>query len=141
VNVTEKTGGRIAMSRGFGVWQRKILEALKTHEALYVCDLLPKGYRTAQRLAVTRAAHRLAALGHVVLRVDSGVSAPHLSRVVVAQPGVALTRDYLNRLCWARQGYSQAKITYLLSEQATLQHLLTRFEQGDPEIIALMRDS
>jgi hypothetical protein len=32
------------MSRGPGIWQRKILDALKTREYICLWDILPRGY-------------------------------------------------------------------------------------------------
>jgi hypothetical protein len=48
------------MSRGPGIWQRAIMTALQTRDVIYLRDVLPSPYTTAQRLACVRAAHQLA---------------------------------------------------------------------------------
>jgi hypothetical protein len=48
------------MSRGPGIWQRAIMMALQTRDVIYLRDVLPSPYTTAQRLACVRAAHQLA---------------------------------------------------------------------------------
>jgi hypothetical protein len=53
------------MSRGPGRWQRLILEALTTHECIFLRDVLPKEHTVSQRLACKRAARRLAQAGRV----------------------------------------------------------------------------
>ena len=60
------------MSRGPGVWQRKILDALATHEYVFLWDILPQYPTRGQRFACRRAALRLADRGLVTLESMSG---------------------------------------------------------------------
>jgi hypothetical protein len=60
------------MSRGPGVWQRKILEALTTQEYVFLWDILPRSHTRGQRFACRRAAQRLANRGLVILEPVNG---------------------------------------------------------------------
>jgi hypothetical protein len=60
------------MSRGPGVWQRKILAALATQKYVFLWDILPRSPTRGQRFACRRAAQRLANRGLVILESASG---------------------------------------------------------------------
>ena len=55
------------MSRGPGVWQRRILVVLATQEYVFLEAILPRGHTRGQRFACRRAAQRLANRGLVIL--------------------------------------------------------------------------
>jgi hypothetical protein len=48
------------MSRGPGIWQRRILDTLEKYPAFYLMDLLPKDHTRSQVVALNRAARQLA---------------------------------------------------------------------------------
>jgi hypothetical protein len=79
----EGRGGRPPMSRGFGKWQRLILEELARRDRFYLLELLPVGYRKAQHNALARAAHVLARRDTIDLwRYDTGGA-----RMLCLRPG------------------------------------------------------
>jgi hypothetical protein len=83
------------MSRGPGVWQRAILDALTQWECCYLRAVLPEGHTRTQRLAVVRAAHHLAAQGR--LQMHTWYTHPYPYRrtdtghVVIHRPDVRPT--------------------------------------------------
>jgi hypothetical protein len=74
------------MSRGPGVWQRRILAVLAERPAFYLRHLLPEHPSRAQHVALLRAAHALEAQGHLTLTcwVPGGRPRGH---VMVTRPG------------------------------------------------------
>jgi hypothetical protein len=56
------------MSRGPGVWQREILNALETQECIVLRDICPPERTGYQLAAIRRAAKRLARAGKVRIR-------------------------------------------------------------------------
>jgi hypothetical protein len=86
------------MSRGPGKWQRLILEALKTHECIFLRDVLPQEHTLSQRRACRRAANRLEKAGRVctegILRRWKLTNAGRrtLGHTLVLRPGA--TPDY-----------------------------------------------
>jgi hypothetical protein len=57
------------MSRGPGIWQRKILDALASQESVGLWDIRPPDCGRSQRFACRRAAQRLADRGLVSLEL------------------------------------------------------------------------
>jgi len=53
------------MSKGPGKWQRTILDALETQESVFLRDLLPGNYSSADYSAIHRAANKLLEDGKV----------------------------------------------------------------------------
>ena len=54
-----------AMSRGLGVWQRRLLAALEERPTVYLVDVLPRPYARSQYVALHRAAWSLCGKGKV----------------------------------------------------------------------------
>jgi hypothetical protein len=99
------------MSRGPGVWQRKILEALKTDDVMYLRDVLPSGYTTSQRLACLRAAHRLADMRRISLSTLWWVGNKDTSGLaIIARPHIRIHYDVAMRLSLKHLGWADAEI-------------------------------
>jgi hypothetical protein len=54
-----------AMSRGLGVWQRRLLAALEERPTVSLVDVLPRPYARSQYVALHRAAWSLRGKGKV----------------------------------------------------------------------------
>jgi hypothetical protein len=93
------------MSRGPGRWQRAILDELQRREVFYVRELLSEDPSRSDRLAVIRAAHRLASYGLIAISAGRRTWSPlvrlrggrleSLGAVIVARPGVRIDRTEL----------------------------------------------
>ena len=81
------------MSRGPGRWQRAILDELQRRERFFVRELLGYTYTRSDRLAVARAAHRLAAQGKLTLETHryGWACRSWQMGVAVGRPGVDLS--------------------------------------------------
>jgi hypothetical protein len=91
------------MSRGPGIWQRAIMTALQTRDVIYLRDVLPSPYTTAQRLACVRAAHQLAHGRKINLYTT-------YQATILARSNIRITWDVLMRLELKQQGLSEAEI-------------------------------
>jgi hypothetical protein len=103
------------LSRGPGKWQRAILERLQTCESFYLTEILPdhtaaqqprqrRGFYGHAQMAALRAAHRLAAQGHIAINTRrcwtnylhwTGDRWQALGGTIVARPGVRINRTAL----------------------------------------------
>jgi hypothetical protein len=90
------------MSRGPGRWQRTILTALQQQAVMYLREVLPSGYTTAQRLACLRAAHRLAEQRKISLSTGWAT--------IIARANLRITWDIAMRLQLQHEGLSEAEI-------------------------------
>jgi hypothetical protein len=83
------------MSKGYGKWERAILEALKCVPAFYLADLLPDPHTRSQTVALNRAARNLFDAGKIETTHEV-CGSPRLS---VHRPGDrAPSRDQIERL-------------------------------------------
>jgi hypothetical protein len=84
------------MSRGYGIWQRRILTVLEIKPVFYLRHMLPLHPTRAQQVALLRAAHTLETYGKITL---THWVAGHRDQghIMVARPGVdtmAARRDH-----------------------------------------------
>ena len=91
------------MSRGPGVWQRKILEALEKHEIILTDDILPTSYTYTQRSACARAISVLADSRRVSVSYSQG-------KRLIARPHIRITADLARRWQLKRNGLSEPEI-------------------------------
>jgi hypothetical protein len=120
------------MSRGPGRWQRAILDELQRREVFYLREVLPATPTRSDRLAVVRAAHRLARQGRLVVDVER----QHWQRaargaVVVARPGVVIDRVTL-AACY--------RLRDELSDSSADNDLLS-LSRSSPELLAAYRET
>jgi hypothetical protein len=90
------------MSRGLGKWQRLILKTLQAQEAVFLCELLPKGQgrRSPYSLCysqVLRAMRTLEKRGAIVVQRSRKLRYPCPCRVFLTRPDVVIPM-----LTWAR---------------------------------------
>ena len=77
------------MSKGPGKWQRVIINALETHQAVYVLSLLPEGYTKSDYSAILRAANSLEA----AVKIETDRYQCGMPRFVAKRPGYHVARD------------------------------------------------
>jgi hypothetical protein len=114
------------MSRGPGIWQRKIVERLRTREQFYLIEIVPyhtdesmhRVFYRHEQMAALRAAHRLAAQGHITIDTRrwwtnrqrwTGECWQRLGGTIVVKPGIRINRtalqiayEVVSRLEWSR---------------------------------------
>lgn len=81
------------MSKGPGVWQRRLLAELEQHNAVILTDLLPRSYQRAQYVALHRAASVLHQKGQVEI-----INGQRRGRVWVCRAGYSCNFDQVPRL-------------------------------------------
>jgi hypothetical protein len=124
------------MSRGPGHWQRAILQGLARWECFYLRAVLPPGHTRSDRLAVVRAAHRLAAQGRLQLDTFGG-RLPHYprdatGRVVVSRPDVAPDPDRAEGAWMTAHGWQLAGLYRIVRDSRTGAVLTRERVEGEP---------
>jgi hypothetical protein len=84
------------MSRGPGIWQRRILAVLERQPAVFLLELLPRPYTRAQHVALNRAAWKLFEQGRIDM-MQAGRRCSERGRWFV-RPGYECNRDQVPRL-------------------------------------------
>ena len=84
------------MSRGYGKWERAILETLDRVPAFYLIDLLPNRHKRSQVVALNRAARKLCGIG--MINTMSWLSRSH-GTVTIYRVGYPMpSREQVTRL-------------------------------------------
>jgi hypothetical protein len=124
------------MSRGPGRWQRLILEALGRWECFYLRAVLPAGDTRSDRLAVVRAANRLAAQGRLWMDTYGGLTHYPIEatgRVVVSRPDVVPTHDRAEVAWMTAHGWQMAGVYRYVRDPRTGALLRRERVDGDPD--------